>query len=69
MRDVLGPFCDVGQKMRVSSDPERRLRWLEQDLELGFTEINLHNVCRAEQERFIEVFGERVLPNLSAPNG
>jgi probable non-F420 flavinoid oxidoreductase len=56
---------DVGRKMRVSADPEQHLRWLEQDLELGFAEINLHNVCRAEQERFIEVFGERVLPELA----
>lgn len=55
---------DVRERMRVSSDPERHLRWLEQDLELGFAEINLHNVCRDEQKRFIEVFSERVLPKL-----
>lgn len=55
---------DVRERMRVSADPEEHLRWLEQDLELGFAEINLHNVCRDEQERFIEVFGERVLPRL-----
>ena len=57
---------DVRRRMRVSSDPDQHRRWLEQDLELGFAEINLHNVCRAEQERFIEVFGERVLPTLRA---
>ena len=55
---------DVRERMRVSSDPEWHLRWLEEDLELGFAEINLHNVCRGEQERFIEVFGERVTPKL-----
>jgi coenzyme F420-dependent glucose-6-phosphate dehydrogenase len=56
---------DVRKRMRVSSDPDQHLRWLEQDLELGFVEINLHNVCRDEQERFIEVFGERVVPRVS----
>ena len=49
---------------RVSNDPERHLDWLREDAELGFDEINLHNVARAEQERFIEVFGERVVPAL-----
>ena len=56
---------EVRRKMRVSADPERHLRWLEEDLELGFVKINLHNVCRDEQERFIDVFGEHVLPRLS----
>ncbi|HEX8691446.1 MAG TPA: TIGR03885 family FMN-dependent LLM class oxidoreductase [Longimicrobium sp.] len=55
---------DVKEKMRISSDPERHLEWLRGDVELGFTEINLHCVHRGEQERFIEVFGERVLPEL-----
>lgn len=55
---------DVRARMRVSADVDQHVRWLEQDLELGFVEINLHNVCRDEQERFIEVFGERVLPKL-----
>ena len=56
---------EVRRKLRVSADPERHLRWLEEDLELGFAEINLHNVCREEQERFIDVFGEKVLPRLA----
>jgi hypothetical protein len=51
-------------KVRVSADPERHLEWLAGDAELGFEEINLHNVCRTEQERFIDLFGERVLPEL-----
>jgi probable non-F420 flavinoid oxidoreductase len=56
---------EVSGKMRVSADPERHLRWLEEDLALGFAEVNLHNVCREEQERFIDVFGEAVLPRLA----
>lgn len=55
---------EVRRKVRVSADPEQHLRWLEADLRLGFEEINLHNVCREEQERFIDVFGRQVLPAL-----
>jgi coenzyme F420-dependent glucose-6-phosphate dehydrogenase len=56
---------DMADKVRISSDVERHLEWLLQDAELGFEEINLHNICREEQERFIDLFGERVLPVLS----
>jgi hypothetical protein len=34
-------------------------------MELGFDELILHNVNR-EQEQFINVFGEKVLPVLTA---
>jgi probable non-F420 flavinoid oxidoreductase len=56
---------DVAKKMRISADPERHLEWLLGDAEMGFEEVNLHCVNRREQERFIEVFGERVLPELA----
>ena len=52
------------KRMRVSADPEQHLRWLEEDAAMGYEEINLHNVCREEQERFIDVFGAKVLPRL-----
>ena len=55
---------DIADRIRVSSDPEWHLEWLIATAELGFSEIHLHNVCRHEQQRFIEVFGERVLPDL-----
>jgi len=55
---------DVKGKMRISADPEQHLEWLLGDLDLGWEEINLHCVNRAEQERFIDVFGEKVLPEL-----
>ncbi|HET7233455.1 MAG TPA: TIGR03885 family FMN-dependent LLM class oxidoreductase [Longimicrobium sp.] len=55
---------DVKGKMRISADPEQHLEWLLGDLDLGWEEINLHCVNRPEQERFIEVFGEKVLPEL-----
>jgi coenzyme F420-dependent glucose-6-phosphate dehydrogenase len=56
---------DVARRIRSSPDPEQHLEWLLEDAELGFEEINLHNVCRSEQERFIETFAERVLPELA----
>lgn len=56
---------DIHQKVKVSADPEWHLEWLRECVEMGFHEINLHNIPRgAEQERFIDVFGERVLPEL-----
>ncbi|CAA9309408.1 MAG: Similar to F420-dependent glucose-6-phosphate dehydrogenase, Mext_1273 family [uncultured Lysobacter sp.] len=54
---------DVERKVRVSSDPARQAAWLHEDLQLGFDELQLHNVHR-EQARFIDDFGARVLPAL-----
>lgn len=54
---------DVRGTVLVSDDPARHLEWLADLAELGFDEIYLHHVGQ-EQERFIEVFGERVLPEL-----
>jgi coenzyme F420-dependent glucose-6-phosphate dehydrogenase len=56
---------EVKAKMRISADVERHLAWLREDAEMGFEEINLHCVHRGEQERFIDVFGERVIPRLA----
>ena len=56
---------DVVSRVRTSADPEQHLEWLLRDAELGYEEINLHNVCKTEQERFIEVFGERVIPRMN----
>lgn len=55
---------EVKEKMRVSADVEQHLAWLQEDVEMGFEEINLHCVHREEQERFIDVFGEKVLPRV-----
>lgn len=54
---------DLESAVRISSDPERHIEWIQQDIEMGFDQIILHNV-NLEQERFIEVFGERVLGEL-----
>lgn len=51
--------------VRISNNPEDHLKWLQQDVELGFSNLYLHNV-NLEQEQFIEDFGRYVLPELSA---
>jgi coenzyme F420-dependent glucose-6-phosphate dehydrogenase len=52
---------DVVDAVRVSEQPDQHIEWLQRDIELGFDRIFLHNVQR-DQLRFIEVFGDRVLP-------
>jgi probable non-F420 flavinoid oxidoreductase len=47
----------------VSSDLTRHVEVLHELAELGFEEIYLHHVGR-DQERFIDAFGEHVLPEL-----
>jgi coenzyme F420-dependent glucose-6-phosphate dehydrogenase len=54
---------DIEGDIRVSSDLEQHIDWLRGDVELGFDHLYLHNVNR-DQERFLERFGERVLPAL-----
>jgi coenzyme F420-dependent glucose-6-phosphate dehydrogenase len=64
--DVAAEFIDeedVEAKMRVSADLDQQTDWLRADIELGFERIYLHNVSPG-QHRFIETFGERVLPEL-----
>lgn len=54
---------DVARAVHVSADPARHAAWLNDYRELGFDGLYLHNVHPA-QTHFIEVFGERVLPQL-----
>jgi hypothetical protein len=60
---------DVAQRLRVSSDIERHLAWLQEDLAMGFSRVYVHNVVREEQQRFLDACAERLLPALapSAP--
>jgi probable non-F420 flavinoid oxidoreductase len=51
------------QGVRISSDPARHADWLNSYAALGFDAIYLHHVGR-EQSEFIDVFGEKVLPQL-----
>lgn len=64
--EVAGQFVqphELDGSVRISADPQQHIDWLRQDIELGFSELLLHNVNR-EQQQFIEVFGEKVLPAL-----
>ena len=53
---------DMDTAVRISSSVEQHIDWLGADLEL-FDSLYLHETGR-NQRRFIEVFGERVLPAL-----
>jgi hypothetical protein len=55
--DLCGPVL-------VSADPGRHAAWIDEIAGLGVDGIYLHHVGR-EQDRFIDVFGERVLPEVS----
>ena len=64
--DAAGEFVqpdELDGPVRISSEPQEHIEWLQKDLEMGFSELILHNVNR-EQQQFIEAFGEKVLPVL-----
>jgi hypothetical protein len=62
--DTLGELVrpeDLEGHIRISADVQQHIDWLLEDVELGFDRIFIHNVNR-EQERFIDTFGDKVLP-------
>ena len=64
--DELGKFVqpeELRQMVRISSNIQQHIDWIRQDMQLGFERIILHNVNR-QQEDFIRVFGEKVLPEV-----
>jgi probable non-F420 flavinoid oxidoreductase len=54
---------DVRESVLVSSDLARHVAWIEEFIALGFDAVYLHHVGQ-EQRRFIDAFGEHVLPSL-----
>jgi probable non-F420 flavinoid oxidoreductase len=54
----------VKESVCVSSDLGQHAAWLQQFVDQGWDELYLHFVGK-EQARFIEAFGEHVLPQLS----
>ena len=54
---------DVTAAVLVSADPAQHAKWLRELVDLGVDAIYLHHVGK-EQERFIDVFGEHVLPEV-----
>lgn len=49
--------------VNISPDLGQHAEWLKEYVEMGFTELVLHNV-NTRQEKFIEDFGKTVLPKL-----
>jgi probable non-F420 flavinoid oxidoreductase len=54
---------DVTASVLVSADPLQHAKWLRDLIHLGVDAIYLHHVGK-EQERFIDVFAEHVLPEV-----
>ncbi len=54
---------DVEQAVFVSAEPGEHAEHIQNLAELGFDEIYLHHVGQT-QDRFLQVFGEKVLPQL-----
>jgi probable non-F420 flavinoid oxidoreductase len=61
---------DLHASVLISSDPSRHAAWLHDLSELGVDELFVHQVP-VEQPAFIEVYGDKVLPELrgTATNG
>jgi G6PDH family F420-dependent oxidoreductase len=49
----------------ISNDPKEHLTYIQKYADFGFDEIYVHNVGR-NQEEFIEVYGEHVVPHVKA---
>jgi hypothetical protein len=54
---------DMKESLLISSDLNQHVDWLGQFIELGFEELQLHQVGR-NQNSFLEAFGTKVLPQL-----
>jgi alkanesulfonate monooxygenase SsuD/methylene tetrahydromethanopterin reductase-like flavin-dependent oxidoreductase (luciferase family) len=52
---------DLRGPVLISASAEQFIDWLAEFAELGFERIYVHHVGK-EQQAFIDVFGERVLP-------
>lgn len=55
----------VGETVNISADAGQHAQWLHEYADLGFDELYLHHVGQ-HQRSFIDVFGEKVLPQLRA---
>jgi alkanesulfonate monooxygenase SsuD/methylene tetrahydromethanopterin reductase-like flavin-dependent oxidoreductase (luciferase family) len=59
---------DMHSTVLISSDPGWHAAKLQEFADLGFDELYLHHVG-VEQSEFIDVFGERVLPQVAETAG
>ncbi|ACZ42767.1 Luciferase-like monooxygenase [Thermobaculum terrenum ATCC BAA-798] len=53
-------------RVLISADLEEHREHIQHFIDLGFTEVYVHNVGR-NQEQFIKEFGKKVIPNLHWP--
>jgi coenzyme F420-dependent glucose-6-phosphate dehydrogenase len=53
-------------RVLITPDTDEHVAYLQHFIDLGFGEIYVHNVGR-EQEEFIRLYGERVIPKLRWP--
>ena len=53
--------ADLDSKVQISADLKQHVAWIEEYFALGFEAVYLHQTGR-DQERFIDAFGEHVLP-------
>lgn len=58
-------ISDVRDAVLISSDLGRQAAWIHERIELGFDGVFLHHVGK-EQDRFVDAFGDKVLPELRA---
>jgi coenzyme F420-dependent glucose-6-phosphate dehydrogenase len=56
---------DMHESVLISADLGQHAAWLAEYIELGFTELQLHQIDR-NQQGFIEAFGAKVLPQLAS---
>jgi probable non-F420 flavinoid oxidoreductase len=56
---------DVREAVLVSNDPAQHAAWLVERAALGFDAVQIHHVGD-DQPEFLEVFGAKVVPELSA---
>lgn len=64
--DMAGDLVNVNEvdkMVNISADPTQHIDWLQQYIDLGFEQLSLHNV-NLEHNRFIDDFGQKVLPAL-----
>ena len=64
--DGAGKFVsedEIEPVIHISSEPQRHVSWIQEDIAFGFDQIFLHNV-NTEQRDFIDDFGAKVLPEL-----
>ncbi|HEU6442081.1 MAG TPA: LLM class F420-dependent oxidoreductase, partial [Microvirga sp.] len=54
---------DMRESLLISSSLDQHVEWLGRFIELGFEELQLHQVDR-NQRGFIDAFGVKVLPQL-----